>query len=269
MLASLPMYDFPEVQAHTDQWWQILQSAFEQHGFTNLPDRLDRTQTNKALWESENLFITQTCGYPLRFAYRNFLRPVATPIYRAPGCTPGNYASAVVVRENSHVEHFGDLADQTLAANSPDSQSGYNAIRDLVINENHHSAFFKKVVWSGAHRKSLAAVRNKSADVAAIDPVSLALVRKHAPSDFSGLKILQFTQSVRGLPYAVPLNTTDETVTRIRGALHEAFENSNAREATEGLLIEGFIDVDSVDYDSIVDMQDRADQHPNLPISLS
>ncbi len=261
MIASLPMYDFPEVRRYTDRWWQILAASFEQHGFSDVPKTLDRQQTNKAVWQNHNLFLTQTCGYPLRFEFREYLRPVSTPVYRAPGCDEGNYASAIVVRDSCTATELAELSGSVLAANSPDSQSGFNAIRDLVLDvepRDQTRRFFRSVQWTGAHRTSLAALREKTADVAAIDPVSLALVRKHASNEFDGLKVIQFTRSVRGLPYAVPLNFTDDKVDRLRDALHAALEHADFEDVRENLLIAGFVDADVSDYDTIVQMSDRA-----------
>lgn len=259
MIASLPMYDFPEVRPITDRWWHLLATQFRAQGFDDVPETLDRSTSTPRVWRSPALLMTQTCGYPLRFEYDAILQPLVTPIYDAPGCVDGNYASAVVVRDDNTATSFGDLAGKTLVANGPDSQSGFNAIRDLVIDESPVKPFFKTVRWSGAHRNSLRALRDAEADVAAIDPVSLALVHRYAPSELDGLRVLTHTRSVRGLPYATRADADNDLVTRLRGALNQAWELAEVREIGDQLLIDGFVDVDRDDYDAIVDMKQRAE----------
>jgi len=266
MIASLPMYDFPEVRSFTDRFWHLLTTQFRAQGFLDVPETLDRSMPNSSLWRSPALFMTQTCGYPLRFEYDSILQPIATPLYDAPGCADGNYSSAVVVREDNGAESFAELAGTTLVANSADSQSGFNAIRDLVIDESPAEPFFSKMIWSGAHRKSILALRDGRADVAAIDPVSLALVQRYACSEMDGLRVLTHTRSVRGLPFATRADADPETLGRLRASLTQAWQVPEVQDMGARLLMNGFVDVASSDYDAVVKMKQRADRSTEIRV---
>src|SRR4051794_33542745 len=86
MLAGLPMYDPPELRDAVNSWWSGLACAFRAEGVGDVPDRLDRSLRPETLWDSPDLLLAQTCGYPLVGPWSGRLRYVATPRYAAPGC---------------------------------------------------------------------------------------------------------------------------------------------------------------------------------------
>lgn len=55
---------------------------------------------------------------------------------------------------------------------------------------------------------SLAQVQSGAADFAAIDCVTLALIRKHDPQRFQGLRVLGWTEKCPALPYVTPADAT-------------------------------------------------------------
>ena len=78
--------------------------------------------------------------------------------YGLPGCRPGWYRSAVIVRADDPRADLADFRGATLAVNGTDSQSGWGAML-------HHAAplatdgrFFGAVRATGAHRASVRAV---------------------------------------------------------------------------------------------------------------
>ena len=61
-VASLPMYDLPEVTAATDAWWAGLARAMRREGLSDVPDRLTRGPDVAELWRASDLLFSQTCG---------------------------------------------------------------------------------------------------------------------------------------------------------------------------------------------------------------
>lgn len=259
MLASLPMYDHPEIRAQTDAWWRTIAGCLRREGVDDVPDSLRRDINLEAIWRSPQLLITQTCGYPLRHEFAGILTAIAAPSFGAPGCKAGEYSSAVVVREEDQARTFADLQGRCLAANAPDSQSGFNCIRDMVADLSLTGPFFGGIVWSGGHRRSLAVVRSGNADVAAIDAVTLALVQANAPAELQGLRILDWSRSVPALPYAATARASADLLARLRAGLHNAAQSTAASEARDALFIVGFVDIEDADYEPIVAMRQRSE----------
>jgi hypothetical protein len=89
-VASLPMYDLPEVRAHTATWWKAVaaQLAHAQLPLT-VPQELLAPGDGadyRGAWRSDRLLLSQTCGLPFTTDFRSDLELVATPAYAAPGC---------------------------------------------------------------------------------------------------------------------------------------------------------------------------------------
>ena len=123
-IASLPMYDWPELKSHTDRWWQVLDRAFEEAGLDRVPTTLTRHTDPHQDWQHPELFLSQTCGYPLWFEHRDALQVVAVPCYQVEGCEGAYYSSMIVTRkENAHLS-LVDFGEHRAAYNAENSQSG-------------------------------------------------------------------------------------------------------------------------------------------------
>ena len=188
MLASLPMYDLPEVRPALAAWWGEIARQLRRQGVADVPGALDQEQPAGAAWSSPTLLLSQCCGADLMGAFAGRLVALATPCYRAPGCSGPRYASLVVVRTGAAVERLADLRGKVAAINHPDSHSGSNALRALIAPLARDGRFFGRVEVSGSHAASLAMVAEGAADVAAIDCVSHALLARHRPAALAGTR---------------------------------------------------------------------------------
>src|SRR4029077_15357307 len=83
-------------------------------------------------WLSDELLFSQTCGYPLTHALKGRVQLLATPCYSADGCEGASYCSFVIVPADSPATTLADLQGKRVAFNTPDSQSGMNALRALI-----------------------------------------------------------------------------------------------------------------------------------------
>jgi hypothetical protein len=72
------MYDLPEVSAATDAWWRGVASALRRAGLDAVPEVLTR-DPDVDVWHSQNLLLSQTCGYPLTHELASVVELVATP----------------------------------------------------------------------------------------------------------------------------------------------------------------------------------------------
>jgi len=259
-LASLPMYDLPEVSAATDGWWQGLAAAFARAGVEEVPERLVRGVGLPDHWLAPDLLFSQTCGYPLTDALSGRVGLLATPCYAAEGTAGPDYCSVIVVAAGSGARQLDDLRGSVCAVNGTDSQSGYNALRTLLAPLAQGRRFCRSVAISGSRRASLQMVTTGAADFAAIDCVTWALVARHRPAEIAGVRPLSRTPAVPGLPYITAGTADADRRRRLVDGLRLAFADPGLAETRAALLLEGMAELPLSRYAPIPAMRRAAEQ---------
>lgn len=214
-LAALPMYDWPEVRTANDRLWAAIRDHLRGGGVA-APEQLSRGADLDAEWTDAGLVLGQTCGLPLVTSLAGRVVVLGAADMGLPGCPPGWYRSAVVIRAD---DRRGDdprglaaFRGATLAINGRDSQSGWGSIL-------HHAgphggeALFDAVRVTGAHLSSIEAVAAGRADLAAIDAVTWRFALRHRPAA-GRLRVLLETDPTPGLPY-IAAPGTDAAAVRV------------------------------------------------------
>lgn len=204
---ALPMYNnSPELAAAARTLLRRVMQGLQALGWTG-PMALAEPDADDpgGFWRGPGMLLSQTCGYPLVTQLRNGVDVLARPHYAVDGCEDHSYCSFVVVRADAHVEALVDLQGQRLAANSPHSHSGMNALRHLLAPVAAlrlvDGRFFSQVLWSGSHARSLALLQAGQADVCAVDCVSFANLAAYRPETVQGLRVLARTAQAPSLPW--------------------------------------------------------------------
>lgn len=257
-LACLPWYDFEELRAAHGAFWSSMAKVLKRDGFDDVPSRLSHEIDHDGVLLRDDLLLSQTCGYVVANAVRDWIQCVATPRYGAPGCVDSDYASFIVVRDALDAEQASDLRGLRAVANEPLSHSGMNALREFVLPAADGARFFREVHWSGGHICSLQALQDESADCAAIDCVAWELVRRHRPHLLDGLRVLATTPSAPAPPFVSGRRTSPDNLDRMRAALQEVCADSTLREVRDALLLRGFDVRPASDYDAMRGATDRA-----------
>jgi len=250
MIASLPMYDLPELRGATDAWWRGLARHM------GIAGDLDRGPDHLAPWRYPGLIFSQTCGYPFTHEFRGKLKLLATPHYAAEGCEGPLYCSIIFACEK--IEPAA-LRGRVAAFNAPDSMSGMLALRLVFAAYAERGQFFSRTIRTREHRKSMAAVRKGEADVCAVDAVTAALIRRYRPEELDGLVEIACSPQVPGLPYVTSGAQPEALVNQLRDGLKLAFSDPSLASVREALLLSGFSSVDEADYERIVDLEREID----------
>ena len=195
MIASLSMYDWPQVRAEHDRFWTLIRDGLRAGGIA-APDRLTRDESLWSVWESPELLLGQTCGMPYRTRLHGRVELVGTPDYGLPDAPPGYYYSVLVARKDAPGA-AEDFIDRTLAFNGQDSQSGWAAPQNQMAKAGLRFTHTRR---TGAHRDSARAVAIGKADIAAIDAISWRLIEAHHPEIAGKLRIVSRTDPTPGLP---------------------------------------------------------------------
>jgi ABC-type phosphate/phosphonate transport system substrate-binding protein len=266
MIASLPMYDLPELAAATAAWWAGLRHHMVEAGVAGLPAVLTHPEDPHAHWRDPDLVFSQTCGYPLTHELKGKVQLLATPRYLAKGSEGATYVSQVIVRADDPAASIADLKGRRAAYNDRASQSGYNVLRHLVAPHAKGKPFFAAAIESGAHRRSLALVREGRADVAAIDCVTLELLARAAPQELDGIRVLSATARAPSLPYITSIGTSPEQLAQLRYGLAAACADPALAATRATLLIAGCETLPLAAYDEIlvIERAARAAGYPEL-----
>ncbi|KAL1876873.1 hypothetical protein VTK73DRAFT_9103 [Phialemonium thermophilum] len=257
--AALPMYDPPELHEANDALWGAISSRLVTGGLSAVPDRLTRTDDMGELWRQDGLLLLgQTCGYPLMKEFPGRFQLVATPLYQAEGCEGPFHRSAIVVRHDSPANHLGDLRGGHCAVNDWASNTGMNLLRARIAPLATDGSFFGRVTVSGSHRQSLEWVAAGTADVAAIDCVTLALLRNIAPDLVAAVKILDWTARSPALPLITAAETDSATLELLRRALRDVVTDPGLAATSKDLLIKDFKLVPLQVYRAVLDFEEDA-----------
>ena len=246
-VASLPMYDFPELRDAHDALWGALAARLVVAGVRDVPPELTHDVGHRKVWHDPSLLFAQGCEYPLAKSFADRVRLVATPMYSAAGCEGARYRSALVVRSwgegaGEPGRMFARLADfrgRRCVINELDSNSGMNLLRAAVAPLASGGRFFGSVVVSGSHLRSVEMVASGLADVACVDCVSFAHFQRLYPLVVAGLRVLSWTASSPSLPFISSCSSSDATVQALRSALADVFDDDGLAVVRERLLLSG------------------------------
>jgi ABC-type phosphate/phosphonate transport system substrate-binding protein len=258
MIASLPMYDLPELRALTDAWWTGLARALAQTGVKVVPQGLRRGPTFDPGWYDPLLLFSQCCGYDLTHDQAGALQLIATPCYASIHCRGPYYRSLVVVRNDCPAQSLLELRHGVCAVNYAGSHSGYNALRYRLAPLAEGRPFFRQAIVSGSHARSLAYVATGQADCTAVDCVSYALLQRHRPQAVQGLRVLARSPYAPGLPYVTAAGRTRDDLKRLRAGLYAALSDPLLADVRAALLIAGAEELPLAAYRIILAMEEAA-----------
>lgn len=258
MRAMVSMYWLPELAWATNAWWDGLARHWRASGLKDVPAQSHEPEELYPLWLAPDLFFAQTCGYPLTHELKGKVTLVATPCYAAPGCVGPNYCSRIIVRKDSGIADLAELSGKVAAINSYDSQSGWNVLRHSLTQTLKRKGTFPRVIETGGHRKSVAAVREGRADVAAIDCVTFARLGSVVPQEIAGLRVIADTASAPSLPYVTRKDIPADDLQRLRDGLQAALHDPALAEARTALLIRDIVVLPLEAYDRILEIEGAA-----------
>ena len=195
MLATLPMYDWPEVWAENDALWVRMRDALREEGL-KAPDELDRSVGYKDSWTRPDLVLGQACGLPYIEALSDKVVAIGAVDLGLPECGPGQYYSHIIVPNGSNLS-LDDLKTRPFAYNTPCSQSGLAALQKMGLAKGRGIA-------TGGHRASIQMIAEGQADYAAIDAASWELAVRHEPAQ-KGVSILAQTKPTPAPVYIAAL----------------------------------------------------------------
>jgi ABC-type phosphate/phosphonate transport system substrate-binding protein len=222
----------------------------------DLPQALDEPADCHVQWLAPDLLLSQACGYPLVTQLAGQVQLVGAFAYDAPGVQGTDCRSQLICRAGDARQTLVDFAGSTLAFNDTISQSGYNALRALLAGMDPlPQPFFGAARMSGAHYRSIEAVRQGQADMAAVDAVSWALWLDSNPALAAELRVFGQTDSYPGLPLITALQTPPALLDALRDGLQRIASEPAFAALRAPLRISGFTALPLARYQRCLDLQ--------------
>lgn len=260
-IASLPWYDLPETRPWLTRLWKSLSWHMSECGLSGVPARLNRRLSVPHLFCHRRLMFGQCCGYDLVYGYSGCVQLVATPVFSAPGCEGPRYRSLVIVRKDCPATDIGGLRGGVCILNSYNSHSGTNALREIVAPLSRNGRFFSRVIISGGHINSLAALLAHRGDVMAMDCVMHELLRRHRPAALDETRVMGCSSLVPAPPYITSAATTTDAVEALRNALMALMADNSCRTARDEVLLGGIRILPLQSYRRILEVEGAALRH--------
>jgi ABC-type phosphate/phosphonate transport system substrate-binding protein len=129
-----------------------------------------------------------------------------------------------------------------------DSNTGMNLLRAAIAPLAQGKRFFSNVIVSGSHRQSLRLIAAGSADIAAIDCVTLALLQRIEPQRMSLIRVLAWSPAAPGLPLITSARTDAPTLRALRLALDDIANDAALSAVRAELLLQAFESVPLAAY---------------------
>jgi ABC-type phosphate/phosphonate transport system substrate-binding protein len=259
-IAALPMYDFRELRDAHDRFWGALARRLREGGIAGVPGQLIRRLSHREAWSHPGLLFGQACEYPVSKSFHGHLRILATPRYRAPGCDGSTYRSAIVVRAEAPANSLEELRNGLCVVNEPDSNSGMNLLRAALAPLSGDARFFRSVIFSGSHTRSVELIVAGEADVTAIDCVTFEHLRRIRPHLTSRLRIVDWTPPSPCLPFVTSRRTSEATVAAVRYALETVCSDPALGPVREALLLESVDLTPDTTFGRVLELEQEAER---------
>ena len=237
--ASFGMYPFEALRPAWEQLWEAVHSRASW-----TPAALTWDGTVHDHWVDPACAVSHVCGWPVATRLRSTVAVVGAFTLALPEAQGHRYRSMFVASRSGALASFV-TADTTLAANSDDSLSGWVSLQAATVGSGR--PWPGRIHWTGAHVDSVRSVRAGEADLASIDELTWAHVRRLEPGLVDDLHIVG-----RGPWIPSPaIVTSTGRVDELRRAFVEAMTDPATRPARAALLLTGFVALEDAEYEAI------------------
>ena len=251
--ACLAMYPFEGIRAaYEDLWAAVHRLAPWVPAALTWPDEPDAVDIHST-WTDPAYAVGLACGWPMATTLTDVVQVVGAFDYAIPEAVGHRYRTTIVATRPGAL---ADFVEAPAAANSPDSLSGWISLN--VALHGTRCLLDHPVTFTGAHVNSLRLLQEGGAEVASVESVTLAHLRRLRPELVVGLYVVGHGPLVPSGPIITPMSTEPGQVAELRQALAAAVTDPGLREVMAELFIDGFTTIDAADYRECVDLVELA-----------
>lgn len=166
------------------------------------------------------------------------------------------YHSYIIVHKESHIETFLELKAKVFAFTDPKSNTGKLYPTYLLKGMGFTpEKFFKKLLYSYSHNKSVEMVAKKIVDGAAMESIVYEHMLKAGSPYARKTRIIKRSPPFGIPPVVVTRDIDPDLRKKIRDAFLSMHKTKKGKAILDAMMIESFAEVHDKDYDSIREMQ--------------
>jgi len=181
---------------------------------------------------------------------------------------PIEYRCLVIVPSKSDAETLADLRGTVMAYTDPESNTGCLVPTATLMAGGHDpKAFFKKIVFTGSHDRSISAVALSLYDAAAIDALIWESKLKKEPSLAGKARIIWQSEVFGPPPIVVPADGDPSLAKSLQESLLALHEDQDGREILSAIGIKRFVQPRPESYRSAVQLHRQIERQgaPSWP----
>jgi ABC-type phosphate/phosphonate transport system substrate-binding protein len=239
-IASLAMYPFEHLRPSFERLWDNVRARL-----SFAAPALDWETDPDDASRRDDLVLGQTCGWPLVTDLHSLVHVVGTFDCAVDDAVGGTYRSVLVTSLDADLYDILHRPDLTVAVNAPQSLSGWISLQSVALAE---GIALDAVEWTGAHARSLEAIRAGRCHLAAIDAVSWSFL------DHSDLHVVGQCPRIPCLPLVTSRASSAAVVDELRGALSSAVGDPEMVDTCATLRIRSFLSRELVDYQGVSEL---------------
>jgi len=224
-------------------WEHLWSTVHEQAPWTPASLRWDGDVHDH--WVDPDCRVAHACGWPVATTLRGDVEVVGAFALALDDADGHRYRSVVLANRPVALRDVA-VTGTIAAANAPDSLSGWVSLLAATVGPG--ATWPGPVRWTGGHVESLRALQHGRAEVASVDELSLAYVRRHDPDLAAGLHEIGRGPWVPSLPVVVRAGTPVRLVDELRNAIVESLRRPALAEARDDLFLDGFVALDDSAY---------------------
>lgn len=215
-------------------------------------DRESYAEINEML-RTRQLDAAFVCSGPYVDGHKQFgLELLVAP--QAYGATV--YYSYIIVAKDNTTRSFSELRGSRFAFTDPLSNTGKLVPTFMLAKMGETpESFFKGVIFTKSHDKSIQAVAEGGVDAAAVDSLIWEYLDKTAPEFTAKTRILQKSAPYGIPPVAVPADLDSAVKEKLRQAFLNAHADPNGQAILQKMMIDKFVVIGDEAYDSVREMQ--------------
>jgi ABC-type phosphate/phosphonate transport system substrate-binding protein len=239
-IAALAMYPFHPLRPSFERLWDEVRSRL------SFPaPALDWETEPDDACKRDDLVLGQTCGWPLVTDLATLVQVVGTFDVAVEEAVDGTYRSVLVSSLGSDLPGILHRPDLRVAVNAPQSLSGWISLQAVAL---AHDVALDDVEWTGAHARSVEALRAGRCHLAAIDAVSWSFL------DQRDLHVVGQCPRIPCLPLVTSRSSSRTVVGDLRDALTSVVSDPSMATTCATLKIRRFLPREMADYQGVLQL---------------
>ncbi len=188
------------------------------------------------------------------------IRLLAQPVFE----DGQQYRCIVLVQAQSAARNIADLQNKVMAFTDRESNTGCLVPSHMLLQRGHHpETFFRKIIFTGSHDRSIVAVARGIVDVACVDSLVWYSTLRSEPDLADRIRIIWRSEAFGPPPIVVPASIDPVLEQKLQAAFLSLHQDESGRGLLTAIGIARFVRPQPEDYRSAIALYQELKQGEN------